>query len=362
MADELASLWLPIDFEFSVGYEDYLADLIPQETEITSVTSFPYRLEGEMAGRVLILCNTELFPYVEDNLHIWAADMRSEGFEVLLVAGTFETPKELRDSLYDLWASDEGLLGCILVGDFPVPWFAHADDFDHDAAIFPIDLYYEDLDGRFMDFDADGMFDEHRDGSFGDTLPEIWLGRLTPSTLEGDEALYINRYLERNHLYRTGQFALPRRALLFIDDDWVHMTRPWEEAVGSLYDEYRVINDREVTNAEEYLERISQGYEWVDVMVHSSPETHAFKWRDMNSLIYSDEMSRLPINSFFLVPFSCSNARYVEPDYFGAWYIFGENTNGLCSIGSTKAGSLYYGTSMYEQLSGGASIGDAFGL
>ena len=359
-ADELWSRWHKVDFEYSVTYSDYQANCVPYNTEIGSVLPFPCLLEGESAGRVAIVVNSDLYPLIEDQLIVWASDINGDSFEALLVEATFETVQDLRAALNWAWHSEEGLVGCILVGDFPVPWYAIFDDEEGEIAEdFPCDLYYEDLDGEFIDSDSDGMFDGHVDGE-GNTKPDIWLGRVLASPMSGDEAELVRRYLERNHQYRLGQIEAPHRALLFVDDDWADLAVYWENALGWLYDDIKIITDYEKTNAEEYLKRLRNGYEWVDVMVHSDPDAHYFSYRGIYSMLYNSELRTAAMNCLFYVPFACSNSRYVEPDYMGGWYIFGENSLGLSVIGSTKSGSIYYGDEMYKKLSEGNCLGEAF--
>lgn len=361
MGEELWSRWHDVDFEYSVSYEDYIASCARFDTEMRSVLSFPLPLEdgSESEGRVAILVNSSLYPLIEDDLITWVADINNDGFEALLVEATFETIEDLRAALRWAWESDESLVGCILVGDFPVPWYSILNEDGLCEAEFPCDMYYEDLDGDFTDTNDDGIFDSHVDGG-GDAEPEIWIGRLLASPMSVDESELVVRYLRKNHLYRTGGLDAPHRALLFIDKDWVDLAPYWETALGRLYDDIKVITDYDKTNAEEYLRRLEDGYEWVDVMVHSGPDAHYFSYRDVHSMLYNWELQTASMNCLFYVPFSCSNSRYVEPDYMGGWYIFGENSLGLSVIGSTKSGSLYYGYEMFEGLSEGECIGEGF--
>jgi len=357
-AEDLYSRWEAVDFHYSVTFSDYQASRARYDTEVGSVLSFPCPLNESREGRVAIIVNSELYPQVEDQLVIWASDINADGFDALLVDATFETVQDLRAALQWAWQSDDSLVGCILVGDFPVPWYAIRNA-EGKLDDFPCDLYFEDLDGDFIDSDSDGMFDEHLAGD-GDRKPDIWLGRLLASPMSGDEAELVRRYLERDHRYRVGEIEAPHRALLFIDRDWTDGASYWENAVSWLYDDVKVITDEDKTNAEEYLRRLQQGYEWVDVMVHSGPDAHYFSYGDVYSTLYSSDLRTATINTLFFVPFACSNSRYVERDYMGGWYIFGEHSLGLCVIGSTKTGSLYYGQEMFKKLSEGECMGDSF--
>ncbi|MBN1592883.1 MAG: hypothetical protein JW941_06500 [Candidatus Coatesbacteria bacterium] len=357
--DDLWARWRDMDFEYSVHYEDYLQDHIQSDTEIGSVFVFPHALDSTSEGRVGILVNSDLYPQIEAELITWVSDINADGFEVVLIEATFESVQELRGALQSAWLAYEGLVGCILVGEFPVPWYAILDSHGNVEDEFPSDIYFEDLDGEFIDSDDDGMFDQHVDGE-GNTEPDIWVGRLLASPMTGDEAELVKRYLQKDHLYRIGEITAPHRGLLFIDHDWADLDQQWESAMSWLYDDIRIVTDDDRTNAEEYLKRLSEGYEWVDVMVHSDPSAHYFGYRGVYSMLYNTDIQTAEMNCLFYVPFSCSNSRYVEPDYMGGWYIFGENSLGLDVIGSTKSGSMYYGDEMFRSLSEGDCIGEGF--
>ncbi|MBN2208003.1 MAG: hypothetical protein JW759_01720 [Candidatus Coatesbacteria bacterium] len=351
-----------VDFEYSVTYEDYMANCRRYDTEIRSMLSFPLPLaeEDESEGRVAILVNSELYPKIQDDLIVWVQDINNDGFEALLVEATFETIQDLRAALRWAWESEEGLVGCIVVGDFPVPWYRiPPDESGYIIGAFPCDLYFEDLDGDFIDSDDDGVFDSHVDGD-GDTAPDIWLGRLLASRMSEDEDVLIRRYLQKNHLYRIGELIAPHRALLFVDDDSVKILPIWwEEGLRWQYEDILTITDFDETNAEEYLRRLEEGYEWVTVVVHSSPSTHAFYYRGVESRLTSSDIQTAPINSLFHKNFGCSTSRYVERDYIGGWYIFGGNSLGLIVIGDTKESKTYVTDEMHQLLSEDCCIGAA---
>jgi len=103
------------------------------------------------------------------------------------------------------------LVGALFVGELPVAWY------ELDGEEFPADIYFMDLNGTWQDSDRDGLFDGHS----GDLNLEIWVGRLHARPLTwDDEVRLVRRYFAKNHLYRSGQLALPDRALAYVDDDW----------------------------------------------------------------------------------------------------------------------------------------------
>jgi len=360
---ELQSKWLSIDLGQAISYNEYLSRRVVYDTEIRSVIPFPIPLEVAAEGRVAVIVNSDLLPEIENQLSIWLSDMALDGLEPLLVDATFEEPRDVRNYLADLWASNDGLAGCILVGELPIPWFCITSDFDsYGRAEFPFDLYYRDLDGEFVDLDEDGMFDEHNDTEMGDTRPDIFCGRLYPSGITGDEAEIVNRYLERNHAYRSGQVDLPRRGLLFIDDDWVMYSSGETSAMKGIYNDpnLTVITDEDQTNADEYMRMLSLGYEWVRVMVHSGPGIHMFKYRGGWSNMYDDDLLAGPSDAYFFDLFACSNANFVVENDMANMYVLGEMTRGLAALGSTKTGGVTSPDELYIKLGEGLRFGEAF--
>ena len=358
---KLESIWLPIDYEVSVTYSDYIESSVRFDTDVSSVIEFPCPLVNGIRGRVAIYVNSLLFEQIDAEVYGWVSDITADGFDVVLVEATFETVSDMRASMQEFWLSEAGLVGSIIVGDFPVPWFAMGGGAGVLPCDFPCDLFYEDMDGTFIDSDEDGMFDGHEDGD-GDFWPDIFIGRLTPSTLSGVEAEHIRGYLQRNHLHRTGQLNTPARGLVFIDDDWEEYSAGIAESLHQVYrhEDIVLIDTPSMTNAQEYLHQLTVGYEWVQVDVHSDPGMHRFKYRGSLSIVESSELALCRINALFFDLFACSITRFVEPDYMGGWYIFGENSNGLCAIGSTKIGALTGEEHLYRNFGEGHCIGESF--
>jgi hypothetical protein len=253
----------------------------------------------------------------------------------------------------------EGMEGCILIGDLPIPWYETDFGDPPEHAEFPIDLFYMDMDGLFDDTDSDGMYDAH----FGDVAPEIWVGRLTasPMTLgDATEVSLIENYFRKDHLYRCGLMPVESRSLVYVDDDWVYWSGWWNQNVGTSYNDRTFVNDEWITWSPDYEMRLPESYEFIQVCVHSWPGGHGFK--DPNeqwSWTYNSEIRDIQPTAHFYNLFACSNARYVEPDYCSGWYIFGQDC-GLVAIGSAKSGSMLAFEDFYEPFGDGKEIGRAF--
>lgn len=307
------------------------------------------------SGKCCLIVNDSLYPLIQTSLDQYIDDLTAEGYEVELhtsSGGTYETFRQFLQSLYA-----EGMGGCVLVGDLPIPWY-EAECWESHAE-FPIDLYYMDLDGVFLDIDSDGLLDSHG----GSPEPDIWLGRLTPSTLTStgqDQVTLLQNYFTKNHLYRTGQMTRYKRALVYIDDDWEPFDTEWSNNVGEAYADRTLISEPYTTWASDYETRLPQNYESILVCVHSWPQGHAFKDPDDNwSYTYNNEIVTLDPRAHFYNLFACSNSNYVEYNNMGGWYVFRDD-NGLASLGSTKTGAMLQFGYFYQPFGQNKTIGEAF--
>ena len=349
---------------------DYVEKLFWHSIDGTSPTSFnetvvtpePFelqlvdRIEAPVTGRIYILVNEFLYSEIQSHLDQYLLDVVDAGYSVGVYTTLGGTPEDIRSFLQGGLSDD--LVGCLLIGDVPEPWYEMYGCWGGYNEEFPMDLFYMDLDGMWMDFDNDGIYDRHR----GDIAPEIWVGRLKASNIDGDEVSLINNYFEKNHRYRNGEITVPRRALIYIDDDWTSMADSVNSSLGEIYyGTTDVIVDGAITTAEDYKSRIAEGYEWVHLQCHGWPGGHTFKigsnWT--GGTVYSSDYRLIDPPAFFYQLFVCSGARYVEPNYLAGSCIFTDNY-GLLAIGSTKTGSMLYFSDFYRNLAEGDCIGKAF--
>ena len=119
-----------------------------------------------------------------------------------------------------------------------------------------------------------------------------------------------------------------------------------------------------LTNASDYMARLDDNYEWIQLCAHSSPWSHVFKiggdqWEE-GFVSFTDIQSIDPVALFYNL-YACSNCRYVETDYMGGWYIFA-NTYGLAAVGSTKTGSMMLESldKFYTPVGQYKSLGESF--
>ena len=300
-------------------------------------------------SEVMIIVASGLETPLAPDLSRFAQDLEAEGYGVSTQVMTGGTPASLRALLQ----SHPDLGGAIFVGAIPSAWY-EMDEWGGPHEEFPLDLYYEDLNGTWTDSDGDGMFDGHT----GNVQAEIWVGRIDAHAMEfGGEVALLHDYFEKNHLYRTGGLAVPGRALVFNDDDWQGSGTCGLDAI---YGDLTLVEDPAQTSAAYYRNRLGYGYEFVHLMAHSSPWGHAFKGPSgFLGTVMAPEISEIDPQTVFVQLFACSNCRWTEPNCLGNWYLFGEDYC-LLAIGSTKTGSMLSFEQFYEPMASGAIPGAAF--
>ena len=330
---------------------------------------------GGDGGKVNVIVNSSLYPkltyFLDPSTGQFITDLINDGWTVsvdtMMASSDPFAPETLRNFLISEY--NTGSVGAILVGDLPIAWYQMMNTFwgsPPSYTDFPIDLFYMDLDGIWLDQykesggnlipGSDSIYDTH----LGNMEADIFIGRLTTSTV-GDDSTLLYEYFQRNHSYRVNNFELSKEALFYIDDDWEYWTSEWAGQLGMVYDSILVVNDPETTIADDYRTRITISHEWISVFAHSWPQGHGFKYNGGNlwSWFYSYEIPGInPVANFYNL-FACSNARYTESDNCGGMYTF-RTSYGLGALGSAKTGSMLEFQHFYSPLSLGHCIGDAF--
>lgn len=291
------------------------------------------------AGTVAILTEQTIATSLAFEIDQLIDNLEYEGYTVLSYQISGGEPETLRSFLHDLYTTDN-IEGAFFIGDLPVPWFEIADDFNaYGYAQFPIDLFYMDVDGTWLDTmnTGNGKYDGHE----GAVNPEIYIGRLTPQGL-GDDTLLIKNYFSKNNAYRHGSLRLQERALVFVDDDWIPWAPQWAADVALLYSDTMNYWDPETTRASVYRVKLDTTQAWVSVFAHSWPGGHQFSYNGgmHHDTYYSTEYTNQDPPTNFYNFFACSFCRYTESGNCGGNRAIFNQTNGVGAIGSTKTGSM----------------------
>lgn len=96
-----------------------------------------------------------------------------------------------------------------------------------------------------------------------------------------DEAGLLNSYFAKNHAYRTGGISanLHDEALLYCEYFNDHDHLELKDQLGDAYWEIRDIWEDDSTYAEDYAQKLSEGYELVLVSAHGTSQSHEFSYQ-----------------------------------------------------------------------------------
>jgi len=299
---------------------------------------------------ICIIVNSSIYALINLPLQQYITDLETSGFMVTTFSISRGTPNEVRELLQSLWSS--GLVGCLMVGKTPAAWFRIPAHPDWGAEEFPVDLFYMDLDGSWIDSDHDGLYEDHQ----GNIAPEIWVGRVDFSNITGDEVSLTVNYFDKVHRYKDGQLYVPKRALIYVDDDWAGMAADVNQSLWTMYRDTTVVNDTLTTNASDYEQRLMTEYEWVHLQCHGWSGGHIF---NDDGVVYSSDYRSLDAPVLFYQFFVCSGARFVESNNLATSSIATTNY-GLLAVGSAKTGSMLNFEDFYDSLAAGEDIGNSF--
>lgn len=324
--------------------------------------SFEKEVIPEKSGKVYVIVNSTIHDELISELNQYKKDVQKRGWKVSIVENTFSNASPLRQFLYVKY-KNENLVGVFFVGNLPHATYEMSKG-KAGYHNFPIDLYYRDLDGEWKDTDGNGIFDKHEKGK-GDLKPEIWLGRICMKTFWKDETELYKNYFDKIHNYRTNNISVSNEALVYLDDDWTNDKIYAKDSVDDLYSDLTVVTDKNTTVADDYKERIKEGYDWIHIHSHSanSSTKHVFQYNDgvlgSGGDFTSRDLFENGQKSLFANIYTSNAANYTTPDYLSGWYALTEDY-GLANIGTTTNSGMFYYKNFYDSLSEGDSLGEAF--
>ena len=324
-----------------------------------------------------------------------------------------------------------GIEGALLVGNLPAAFYEHrvictAWDrinrcvwFEYEE--FPTDVYLQDRAAEWDDADGDGLYDSH-----GDLNLEIFVSRLQivsdpvkcrkselypecPESYDPGQELYaseqcvlrcpsrlqaqpwqeyelgdveccgpyfLRRYFERLHEYRTEGALVNRSALLFADDDFVHMVKP--TGLETLYTDVEVLTDPSDTTQQRYVDELTvNGAELLHHLTHSTVRNLYFytctdwdadqppeclRWE--RSLLNRTQIGLGPfepsynLKVSFANMYNCHASRFTEPNLGMAFTV--QTDYGLATVGNTRKGGMTDASVFHGELGKGTSWGESF--
>lgn len=190
-------------------------------------------------GKLLLIIDSNLMP-LATSIDRLKKDIGGDGWDVLTLTidPAVETVPSIKEKIMTAYnEAPSRLKALFLLGNIPVPYSGNLcpDGHPDHCGAWPADGYYADMDGIWTDNSVNttnASRPENQnvpgDGKFDQTqLPsalELEIGRvdftrLNPATFGVENRLVLyQRYLDKNHAFRQGQYRPARRAL--VDDNF----------------------------------------------------------------------------------------------------------------------------------------------
>lgn len=234
--------------------------------------------KDSISKEFLIITTPLLWSSLEKEIRTYAEDIHAiHGYGILVEVVTDATPQQLKSIIVGY---GEFLCGAIFIGTFETCWFETSNDFNEENTYrrWPCDLYFMDLDGQWIDEDNNGIYDKR----FGNTAPEIFIGRISGEGMASyeDEFFLIKKQLQKSHDFWWKASSHPSDTILnYINSSWNSSFLPQQMSnifCNSIVHDIRSGNDT-IFSKEDYLNRLnSRTYGFTYLAAHSSPSTHYF--------------------------------------------------------------------------------------
>ncbi len=308
---------------------------------------------------VAVIVNSKLYPQIKDSIDRYLEDLKNEDYEVIFLLWDYKqhpNVEELKELLKG-YHETQNLQGAVLIGKIP---YAEG---KMNGGSGPVETYLMDLYSANFIKNDEGIITNFQ----GHIYMDIWVSRicaqdnrqLFPNESEAD---LINRYFEKNHLYRTCQSPVPDLKLKFSANteiaDWLYdPVYMIIEYVNSNEHGYDYISTS--GSAYEYLEFISANVaQYLVLKAHSEKTKHHFAedGRVSYGLKELSSGSVLRVKQPFVFLEACSASDFSHRNSLGKAYLFGENSDVLVIAGLTVPGNMIVGNSAVH------STGEAFGV
>jgi hypothetical protein len=121
-----------------------------------------------------------------------------------------------------------------------------------------------------------------------------------------------------------------------------------------------------VTTADDYLTKLTEGYEWIAVAAHSAPWRHIFYsvpelYDGYEGMVNQKDIKAIDPHCFFYAIAGCNAGRFTEPSgCIAASYIFTQTYGLACFASTYYSGGPIVDTAMIQALAEGKNLGDAF--
>ena len=304
--------------------------------------------------RIAVVVDPNIYNLIKRDLRIYVQDLQNIGYSVITINTKWKNSFALRSALQQEYR--EGLVGCVLVGNIPIPHFHR----DKKSEPRPCVLALMDLNGVWKRNPKNSHY--ITPPSQPDIFPEIWVGVIAPNSSRESEAKQLKRYFKKLHAFRTARHSLPQtqKALSFVEYDWRRFPKM---GLDVLYgDDVVVVSKPSDSSPIRLLTELRKDYEFITIQAHNNGGFTGLDIRDENGKrgdLGIRELKRTRPQTPFYNMFSCSVCCSTKEDYLGGSLIF-ETPGGVLVLGATMPGGMNSPDILYKAWLKSGSFGEAF--
>lgn len=363
----LAGLFNEDDLRVPIDNERYFS--LPDGTFThTQVMNIPTSSGANVFYKVLIIVDSTLYSKLKYEINRYAYDIHYVyGCNVIMEQVYSETCRDIKDLIVSY---QDYLDGCVFIGDIAPAFYEmdndYVDLYRNDSVAWPCDLYYMDLvNGSWPDYDNDGCFDHYS----GDMKPEIFIGRISTANMGSliGETEGMRSYMKKNHKFWLGHRKVNKKYAL------AYINKPWKDNsfhCNNIYILYGY-NNMDIYTSDslsfgkvDYLNRLNNDkYEFIQLVSHSNFNYHCYFGQQEDEIILGNEIFSNGIKSLGFNLFCCYACRWTSATNTNAFlagdYIYSPQSDGLCVVGSTKAGGMFPYLDFYNSLNHEKTMGQA---
>jgi hypothetical protein len=199
-------------------------------------------------GSIILLCDSTIVADIADNLKRLHEDLIGDGWKVIRIdvarSNNPQDVKAVKNKIHDTYTVHPDLKQVLIIGHVPVPYSGaiNPDGHGNHYGAWPSDGYYGDMQNTWTDninvpavpstrpeninISGDGKFDQN---DF--TSVQLAVGRVDFANLPAfntTEISLLKRYLNKNRLFRFGEIAVSKRAL--IEDNFPLFSEKFSQA------------------------------------------------------------------------------------------------------------------------------------
>ena len=353
---------------------------LPTKTR-TALPSYERFLCEKKPTVVALLVDPGLANAVRTGLDQFESDLCADGYSIVERTLNFTSPPEVRAYLADLYGrTAQTLEGAIFIGSVPLAHQFFLENvgtgdtppLKEEAISFQ---YYSDLDGEFSaspDFHSPGGYAYSFDRHTGEVDWEIWTAVLP--LYRGDEAQTaeaLKRYFEKNHLYRTGEYAIPK-VFLMISEHFIAETNSEQANFLNLLRSgpysWTPLSDEPTTRIYFQGPALSVEDGYTDLSAGAGDITVAEVHGDwtMSGRINTDWVESHPVKTVLFWSDGCSVGNLEHAENFLTSVVYSTTSTVLAAKGSTNdSGGLgsngegYFGHNIAVRLASGKNLGQS---